>query len=83
MVNPNSNYKDYLKHIDKCSASILNAKRDGLYSFTYKLPWYYLFNNNRHYTYMAIHNYFKYTMGVRVVITTYKGEIQSIEFSWN
>lgn len=98
MVNPYCTYKDYLKetankanskidkklnkHIDKCSTAIFTASSSGKYSFNYRLPWYYCFTNN-HYLYMGLHNYFKYTMHVKVVLITYKGEIQEIEFSWN
>lgn len=76
--------KSLNKHISLCSTAIFKASREGRYSYFYKLPWYYAFFRNKKINlYMSLHNYFKYTMNVKVVITTYKGDIQSIEFSWN
>ena len=72
------------KHISLCSIGIFNASREGRYSYFYKLPWYYVFFKNKKFKlYMSLHNYFKYAMNVKVVLTTYKGEIQSIEFRWS
>lgn len=92
-----STYKDYLKevannvnskhynsrHIDICLYKMFNASRNGKYSITYKLPWYYIFDSSKkHSIYMALHNYFKYKINLNVSLIIYKGDIQYIDLSW-